>query len=107
MRELRDRIWLLASSAPQQEPLPSETTEAVDPTAFRIVPEGDGYRVEGVTVERRVAMTDLGSSAAVRSLQRYLRRKGVEDALRRAGAMPGTTVHIRDHEFEYLEGDER
>jgi GTP-binding protein len=106
LTELTHAIWRLAASAPQQEPLPAETKERQDPTAFRIVPEGDGFRVEGVTVERRVAMTDLDSERAVRSLQRYLRRKGVEAALRQAGARDGQSVRIRDHEFEFFEGDD-
>ncbi len=103
LEELADEMWRLAQSAPRQDPLPAETKERVDPTAFRVVPEGDGYRVEGVTVERRVAMTDLGNDSAVRSLQRYLRRKGVEEALRREGAKPGDTVLIRDLEFDFLD----
>ncbi len=107
LSELSERIWQLAQSAPQQEPLPPETKERVDPTAFRVVPEGDGFRVEGVTVERRVAMTDLGNDGAVRSLQRYLRRKGVEEALRREGARPGDTVHIRELEFDFLDDADR
>jgi GTP-binding protein len=106
LAELADAIWRLAALAPQQEPLPAETKERQDPTAFRVVPEGDGFRVEGVTVERRVAMTDLDSERAVRSLQRYLRRKGVEAALKRAGATTGQSVRIRDHEFEFIEGDD-
>ncbi len=104
--ELADAVWRLAALAPQQEPLPAETKERQDPTAFRVVPEGDGFRVEGVTVERRVAMTDLDSERAVKSLQRYLRRKGVEAALKRAGAMTGQSVRIREHEFEFIEGDD-
>ena len=106
LSELTDAIWRLAASTPQQEPLPAETKQRQDPTAFHIVPEGDGFRVEGVTVERRVAMTDLDSERAVKSLQRYLRRKGVEAALRRAGAQSGQSVRIREHEFEFIEGDD-
>jgi len=104
--ELADAIWRLAAEAPEQEPLPAETKERPDPTAFRVLREDDGFRVEGVTVERRVAMTDMGSERAVRSLQRYLRRKGVEAALRAAGATTGQSVRIRDQEFDFLEGDE-
>ncbi len=104
--ELADAVWRLAAQAPQQEPLPAETKERQDPTAFRVVAEGDGFRVEGVTVERRVAMTDLDNDRAVRSLQRYLKRKGVEAELKRAGARTGQSVHIREHEFEFVEGDD-
>lgn len=106
LSELQTEIFRLAASVPAQEPLPAEEPERVDPTAFRIVPEADGYRVEGVTVERRVAMTDLDNARAVQSLQRYLRRKGVETALRRAGAEGGTTVRIREHEFELSDDDQ-
>ncbi len=104
--DLVTAVWRLAALAPQQEALPAETKERQDPTAFRVMLEGDGFRVEGVTVERRVAMTDLDSERAVRSLQRYLRRKGVEAALKRAGAQTGQSVRIREHEFEFIEGDD-
>lgn len=106
LRELTDAVWRLAASVPQQEPLPAETKQRQDPTAFRIVPEGEGFRVEGVTVERRVAMTDFDSDRAVKSLQRYLQRKGVEAELKRVGARTGQSVHIRDHEFDFTEGDD-
>lgn len=106
LQDLQRAVFRMASAVPAQQPLPAELRERVDPTAFRIVPEADGFRVEGVTVERRVAMADLDNARAVMSLQRYLRRKGVEAALRRAGATAGTTVRIREHEFELSDADQ-
>lgn len=68
---------------------------------FLVMAVGQGFRVEGADVERRVAMTDLENPEALRRLQRYLRRIGVERALRQKGAQPGDTVYIRDQEFQY------
>lgn len=65
--------------------------------------EGGGFRVHGGAVERMVARTDLDSDEAVTRLQRRLRRAGVDDAVRAAGAAEGDTVRIGDAEFLFSE----
>ena len=65
--------------------------------------EGTAYRVSGPAVERRVAMTDLGSDEAVVGLQRWLRTTGVDAALAEAGCAAGDTVRIGAAEFDYAD----
>jgi GTP-binding protein len=69
---------------------------------FAVAKEGEGWRVVGRGVERMVAMTKMEEDDAVAWLQRRLRRMGVEDALKRAGAAEGDTVIIKDFEFVFL-----
>lgn len=72
--------------------------------AFVISREGDVYRVSGGVIERAVARTDLENDEAVALLQRRLRRDGIDDALRAAGAVEGDTVRIGESEFLFSEG---
>jgi GTP-binding protein len=46
-------------------------------------------------------MTYWEHGEAVRRFQRLLQRLGVEDALRKAGAKAGESVHIADYELEW------
>ena len=71
--------------------LGSFTVEAVD----------DCFVVRGVQMERLFAKTDLDNEDAVAYLQQVIDRAGLNDALRRAGAVPGDTVVVGDAEFEY------
>jgi GTP-binding protein len=101
--ELVRALFRALATLPPPEPTAEAAPEVgLPPTAFRVLREGDGFRVEGVTVERRVAMTDLDNPEAVALLQRYLRRKGVERALAAMGAKAGDPVYIRDQAFTYL-----
>ncbi len=89
------------------------TTTVVDATHRRythrvrgapsVARDGDVFRVSGATVERMVDATDLDSEEAVARLQRRMRRAGVDDALRAAGAKDGDTVRIGDSEFTFSE----
>lgn len=67
-----------------------------------------GWDVSGGSVERVVIITDMQNEEAVAYLQRRLAKMGVEEKLRRAGAVDGDTVHIGpvSFEFESYEGDE-
>ena len=71
---------------------------------FEVTREGEAFRVRGAAVERWVAMTDFDNEEAVWYLQRRLRRSGVEEALRRAGATGGDLVRIGEWEFVFDEG---
>lgn len=72
--------------------------------AFAISRDGDAFRVTGAVIERMVARTDLENDDAVALLQRRLRRAGVDDALRAAGAVEADTVRIGESEFLFSEG---
>ncbi len=55
----------------------------------------------GEPLERAAAMTYWELEESVRRFQRLLRRIGVEEALRQAGAEPGDNVRIAEYEFEW------
>jgi len=71
--------------------LDSFTVEAVD----------DYFVVHGVQMERLFAKADLDNQDAVAYLQQVIERAGLNDALRRAGAVPGDTVVVGESEFEF------
>jgi GTP-binding protein len=93
--------------APWSDPTGGEQGEAVfGASADAIVVEREeegAFRVRGAALERRVAMTDLGQDEAVHRLERFFRRLGVEDLVRRAGGRDGDEVRIGDEVF-VLEG---
>ncbi|TLM80493.1 MAG: GTPase ObgE [Actinobacteria bacterium] len=65
---------------------------------------GDGWVVEGDTVERWVIMTENDNVEALAYLQRRLARAGVERALEDAGAGDGDPVTIAGRTFEFCAG---
>jgi GTP-binding protein len=69
--------------------------------AFTVERVSDYFVVHGVQMERLFAKADLGNDDAVRYLQQVIERAGLNDALRRAGAVPGDTVVVGDEEFEF------
>ncbi|MBE3578143.1 MAG: GTPase ObgE [Limnochordales bacterium] len=71
--------------------------------AVRVVRQAGGFRVEGEAVSRFLQRFDLSSDEALREFLRWLKRVGVEEELRRAGARAGDTVWIGEREFEFWE----
>ncbi len=69
--------------------------------SFTIEPSSGAYVVRGARIERLFAKTDLDNDEAVRYLQEVIERAGLNDALRRAGAVPGDTVIVGASEFEF------
>ena len=75
---------------------------AVDDTGFTVERDADGvYVVSGPRPERWVRQTNFDNDEAVGFLADRLARLGVEDALARAGAEPGSPVRIGDREFDW------
>ena len=68
---------------------------------FAVTREGDAFRIEGTTLERLVAKADLDNDEAVAYLQEVILRAGVDQALRRAGAVPGDTVLVGEIALEF------
>jgi len=67
---------------------------------WRVYFRGGVWHVEGREIERLVAMTMWENDEAVARFLNILRLKGVERALREAGAEDGDTVRVYDIEFE-------
>jgi GTPase len=74
-----------------------------DPLAegWEVLAEGDGYRVRGRRIETAAARTDFENDESRDRFWRLLERLGIDLELRRAGAGPGTTVHIGRTELEW------
>lgn len=69
--------------------------------AFTVTREGDAFRLNGAALERIVAKADLDNEEAVAYLQEVIARVGVDQALRRAGAVPGDTVLVGETSLEF------
>ena len=63
--------------------------------------EDDYYAVEGRAIERMMGYTALETEKGFAFFQKYLREKGILEALEEAGIQEGDTVRVHDLEFEY------
>ncbi len=71
---------------------------------FEIVKEKDHvYRIKGERVERTYSLINISTDEGMMRLINYLRKIGVEEALKEKGAESGDTVFLKDFEFEYLD----
>ncbi|NLK21523.1 MAG: GTPase ObgE [Epulopiscium sp.] len=76
---------------------PKETNEP-----FTINKSSDNYYiVEGTGVEKMIGYTNLESEKGLAFFQKYLRERGIIDALVESGIQEGDYVRIYDLEFEY------
>jgi GTPase len=101
---LRDRLGLLAVQAEAEAP-PRTPYVVLRPGRARFTVErgGDGrWLVRGRNVERWVLEADLDDDDEVRTLQRRLKKEGVDRQLRSLGASPGDEVEIRGRVFEFV-----
>ncbi len=69
---------------------------------FTINVNGDTFDVEGNGIERMLGYTNLETEKGYAFFQRYLREKGIIDALVEKGIKEGDTVKLYDLEFEYF-----
>lgn len=77
-------------------------TEA-KPDTFEVVMDGDVYEVVGPGMERLLDSVNFDDDESITWFHKTLRRWGVIDALREAGAQEGDTVRIAEMEFEFVE----
>ncbi len=71
---------------------------------FKLLNKGNGnWVITGDRVERTYNLINISTDEGMLRLLDYLRRIGVDDALREAGAKDGDTVVLCDFEFEYIE----
>jgi len=102
------KLLLAAVQKLSEAPVPQEIAplrvyrKPEDPRDFKIIREMDGsWRVIGAGIERASAMTYWEHDGAVRRFQKIMESLGVDEALLKAGAQDGDTVHIGDFELEY------
>jgi GTP-binding protein len=72
-------------------------------TGWQVVTEGDALRVRGRRIEEAANRTDFGNEESRERFERLLDRLGIEDELRKHGAVEGTTVRIGAAELEWGE----
>ena len=74
---------------------------AVDREPFTIDIEDDVYVVRGVGVEKMIGYTNIDTEKGFAFFQRYLKEKGIIEALEEKGIEEGDTVQIYDMQFEF------
>lgn len=73
----------------------------VNPKAFEILEEGEGYRIKGLRIEQIVVQTDFTNPEAVLRVRDVLRKMGIEGKLVGRGAKHGTPLFIGEQEFHF------
>ena len=74
---------------------------AVDQEPFTIEVEDEVYVVRGVGVEKMIGYTNIDTEKGFAFFQRYLKEKGILEALEEKGIQEGDTVRIYDMKFEF------
>ncbi len=77
--------------------------EEIKPSTFELQKDGEVYEVVGSSMERLLDSVNFDDEESMNWFHRTLRRWGVIDALRNAGAQEGDTVRIGDMEFDFVE----
>lgn len=70
---------------------------------FTISKDKDAWVIRGKEVEKLLKMTRFTTEEAANRFANKLRKLGIDDELRKKGAIDGDTVRIMDFEFEYRE----
>jgi GTP-binding protein len=108
LRELTYAMAALVSEARAAAPAAAPTRLVIRPTAvddsgFTIEQDHEGtYVISGPRPERWVRQTNFDNEEAVGYLADRLARLGVEEALAKAGAEPGSPVRIGAREFDWV-----
>ena len=93
------------ASLPPMEPFPEEelSPEMLEASGFEISRDGNTFIVSGIAVTQLLDSVNFGDEESLNWFHRTLRRSGIIDALRTAGAQEGSTVRIDDMEFDFVE----
>jgi GTP-binding protein len=67
-----------------------------------VIHSGNTYFVKGEWLIKLIGRTDFDSYESLQYFQKFLREKGVIQALEDAGIDEGDTVNIYDVEFDFL-----
>ena len=70
---------------------------------FWITRHNEAYVVNGEWIEKLVVMTNFTQYDSVKRFQRIMKQKGVDAALRKAGAQDGDTILIGEYSFDFTE----
>ena len=97
----------MLKTCPEAEPFAEEELFDFDldsqDSGFNIERRGGAYELSGASIDHLIASVNFGNEESLNYFHRTLRRMGVIDALREAGASEGDTVRIDDMEFDFVE----
>ncbi len=101
---LLNQVIELLSTLPPAERF-EETPILDEPqlTGFEVAHENGIYIVRGPSVVNLIDSVNFGDPESLLWFHRTLRRSGIIDALREAGAQEGDTVEIDDMQFDFVE----
>ncbi|MBR2571631.1 MAG: GTPase ObgE [Clostridia bacterium] len=90
---------------PPLEPFEEEAPEEIPPAEepFAVSKEGELYTVTGRSIDHLIDSVNFGDEDSLNWFHRTLRKWGVIDALREAGAKEGDTVSVGGMEFDFIE----
>ena len=95
-RELKQLPYIEPFEEEYEVPAPEEKS-------FEVKKTHEGYHVTGSLIEEIVRHINFGDMDSLNYFHSWLRKSGIIDALRRAGATDGDTVIIEEMEFEFEE----
>ena len=97
----------MLKTCPEAEPFAEEELFDFDldsqDSGFEIARRNGAYELSGAAIDHLIASVNFGNEESLNYFHRTLRRMGVIDALREAGASEGDTVRIDDMEFDFVE----
>ncbi|MBQ4074012.1 MAG: GTPase ObgE [Clostridia bacterium] len=93
------------AALPPMEPFTEEELmpEVLETSGFEIVREGHVFVVAGAAAVQLINSVNFDDEESLNWFHRTLRRSGIIDALRQAGAQEGSTVRMDDMEFDFVE----
>lgn len=102
-----DEVHVLRSEIDAQAAIPNnekvwEMRRQQRDRVYHVSRQGDGvFRVEGKAIERMVVQTDWDNPEAIAFLQHRFDRMGLDQALQKAGCVPGDEVRILGYAFTW------
>ena len=112
LEPLIEKMYEILENTPKFPLMDEESNERIriidarkeEKPIFTVVREKDHvFRLVGESIERTYSLINISTDEGLMRLINYLRKIGVEDELRKAGAESGDSVFLCDFEFEYLE----
>lgn len=70
---------------------------------FAIRRDNEVFVIESPSIEKLIKRTNFSTYESVMRFARILRKKGIDEALRKRGAKDGQIIRIGDFEFEFVE----
>ena len=102
---LLDEVARQVAELPKPEPFAVEEMPDIYSAnlPYRIERDGDAYIVTGAAMDRLINSVNFDDEESMTWFHRTLRKSGVIEALRKAGATEGDTVVIEDMAFDFVE----